>query len=56
MLLAQYQDTQLTRILPYANDKWTEKEIMESIPFTIASKISWDNSNQVNEILVKYKL
>lgn len=30
----------------YANAKHAEREIMEPIPFTIASKISWDNSNQ----------
>jgi hypothetical protein len=34
------------------NDKWVEKEIRETPPFTINMKyikISWGNSNQVNE-------
>lgn len=33
-------------VFSYANAKHTEREIMGAIPFTIASKISWDNSNQ----------
>ena len=36
-------------LLYYKNDKWTEKEIMETIPFTISTnKISWYNSNQAS--------
>ena len=36
------------------NNKWTEKEIKEAIPFKITSNnvISWDNSNQASERVV----
>lgn len=39
-------NTQISAAFSYANGKHAEGEIMETIPFTIASKISWDNSNQ----------
>ena len=36
----------------YTNDKWAEKEIKETTPFTVAIneyKLFWCNSNQANE-------
>ena len=37
--------------LLYTEDQWFEKEIMETIYFTIASNnISWENSKQVKNL------